>query len=136
MLRLYVAAPFGEQAFARCVADRLDNEHQIVSSWLHVQAETDPTDRASRAAHLEKNTSDLMSADAMVALVPDGSWPRETYIEIGRALASGMPVFWWQPAARPLSDADSLVTAIECGKDDVAERLLEAMADLDRKLSA
>lgn len=94
--QLYIAAPLSEIHRARHVATlvRRHTKIEVVSTW-HEQpaADKDPDDPSLCKEILATNTYDLLHASCLLALTKDGIG-RETYIEIGRAIAWSRPVLW------------------------------------------
>jgi nucleoside 2-deoxyribosyltransferase len=117
-MRVYIAAPKQAQPRAARIAEILVGSAEIygymltvVSSWPETIGpdEEDPTDAAARARILKKNLAELHDADVVLALT-DERWGRETYVEIGRALARGVRVVWSDASGGlALSSADHRV---------------------------
>ena len=116
-LRVYIAAPKVEVIRARLVAERLRAMHgvDVCSTWHVTLAPSakDPTSHAAASAILAQNLRDLGVANVVLGLVRDGCGA-ETYVEFGRALATGTPVVLSSAKGGvPLSWADRLATVAE-----------------------
>ncbi len=88
-IAIYIAAPQGEAPRARRVAEALRLAgHRVVSSWHAGSGEICEASLTpeGRAAAWATNAIDLSQADVLVALTSENAG-RETYCEIGRAIA-------------------------------------------------
>ena len=126
MLRVYIAAPKAEQKRAQLFASwvRRLATVDVVSSWHDTMPEgaADPVDRTEAGRILAQNLLDLADATLVVAL-PCVGHGVETYVEIGRALARGVPVVMSSVhGGLPLSWADDGVDVVE--DDDAALRVV------------
>lgn len=82
---VYVACPLPHASEAQEIARELRAANFEVCSTWHDRQDSDP---------LFQNLVGLATADVLVAL----TWPgagRETYVEIGRALAKQIPIVWF-----------------------------------------
>jgi hypothetical protein len=97
MLPVYVAAPYH-------AATRVREVHALLaaagcaptSRWaLEAEGPEDLRDEDGKvlAARFQRNIDDLDSAFALLVL-PDGFAGGETFAEVGRAIANGIPVLW------------------------------------------
>lgn len=97
MIRVYIAAPKTQVERARGVAALLAALPgvAVVSTWhRHVRpTDVDPTDVREGERILGQNVSDQEGSTLTIALTADNEG-RETYVEIGRALAAGDDVLW------------------------------------------
>jgi nucleoside 2-deoxyribosyltransferase len=127
-LTIYVAAPKSEVLRAREVTHRLAGIENVtvVSTWHDTVQPTDqdPADTETTKKILKTNNRDLSWADAMVVITKDGAG-RETYVELGRALARGLRVFWLgNEGGGALSCADEMVSKFE-SMDELADAVKE-----------
>lgn len=133
-LRVYVAASREVAGYADKVAKMLaERGIEVTSKWHTGQTKiVDPTDPDVRTTIVCDNLSDLQEADAVLAIMTEGS-PKATYAEIGYALAEGHAVFWLGPSdgePDPLAcifDAHPLVM-----RDDSLESILRQIVSLDQ----
>lgn len=128
-MRVYIAAPKMLVEVAKWLARRLrDMGLVVVSTWHEVvqEGQQDPEDVCTRREVLDTNLRELLSADAVLALTSDDAG-RETYVEIGRALAYGKRIVWsLERGGNALSSSDHDVTTTLT--DDEAIQRLQVIA--------
>jgi hypothetical protein len=145
MLRVYVACPLRRTLRARLMAARLVGAGFLVTSRWHEGngGEAIPytdrrfaPDRPDLVEANQINTADLLAADAVVALTSeddDGhAEGRQTYVEIGAAIALGKPVVWSsQNGGATLAQVDPLVQVVP--KDETVATALDALVRVSRR---
>lgn len=112
-MRVYIAAPKGLVVVAKRMAARLRTlGFVVVSTWHETvqEGQQDPESFHARKEVLDTNVAELLSADVVLALTSDDAG-RETYVEIGRALAYGKRIVWsLERGGNALSSSDHDVT--------------------------
>lgn len=139
-MRIYIASALSESAAARNWAVRISNERglSIGSRWHDYDAVGDPVSKDVRRAVFESNISDLRGCDALLLQTVTGA-PSCAYVELGYALALGLPCVWLQPAGRRadgvrfsnISDASHSVMVVNHDADVIPELLRLDMAMRD-----
>lgn len=124
MTPIYIAAPKRHAARARAAAAQL-TRLSVVSTWHRTDPPSaDPGDYDAACRILEANLADMRRAHIVLALTSETEG-RETYVEIGRALALSLPVIMSaERGGLPLSFADAWASRFPTDTDAI-EYILE-----------
>lgn len=105
-LRIYLAAPLADAPRANDLCQELRSLPgvEVCSSWhwkvmLPAQptvfgVPVDQSDSADRRVALYRNLEELGEANLMLLSTAGGGTPRATLVELGWALAQGLPIIW------------------------------------------
>lgn len=136
-MRLYVATTLGNIEQGKRLRDALKGEgHEITYDWME---HLDLREHESYEAMREKaqfESDGVSAADAVVLLLPGGMG---AHVELGMALASGVPVivaaqgdilhwepypsvFWWHPGVRYRIQAEQ--------ENDLFDCIIDTLEDL------
>lgn len=132
---VYVASAFGVYAEAHRLAVALtDARFEVASRWhgLAKNGEKETSDAALKRSRMVMNLADLARSDVMVFWTATGT-PRAGYVEVGYALARGIPILWVQDgsgAGSCLADGHPLVTVIRSADTVQVVRAVAAMVAL------
>jgi len=92
--RIYVAAPFEDREYVRCVHKLLvEAELRPTSTWANACVDENWDDEEAIRRALVENTNQLCVSDAMLVIAR----PRaggEMFAEAAKALHYGKPIFW------------------------------------------
>jgi nucleoside 2-deoxyribosyltransferase len=120
--QVYIAASFNEKDAAARVARNLLSLGINVSKWQFSAEAEEPSSAEERRKAFEENIADLRQSDAVLYLPTDQNQGRCALVEVGYALALGMPVYVLGPAVGIHDSQMRLVTSL----DEFAKTLLSA----------
>jgi len=129
---VYIASPRALVLEAQHWARVLEgNGVRVVSTWhrRYMFGESDPVGDAATEV-LRLNVRELHEARVVVLLLSVFASPRETYIEVGRALERGVPVLWHLLDKMP----DGAMSILPLSIAETAP--LESLADATERLVA